>query len=175
MAENTTTQTSSTTDGVKTNEENKSGDAEKTFNQDELNKVVSKRLNEAKADWEKTMSEKIATERADAERLANLSADEKQKELLAKQQKENETTLKNLTIRENRIEASTKLIELKIPVSFVDLLVHEDKGIMETRITQFNDEFQKAVSTAVAEKTKGTAPIDVKTNNSKTPTPANFF
>ena len=63
------------TKGQETTPQNAAQPSEKTFTQDELNKILADRLKSEQKRWEK----KAADEKAEAERVAKMSAEEKAK------------------------------------------------------------------------------------------------
>jgi len=139
-------------------------EGEKTFTQEELNKVLSERLAHEKRKFEKELSEKIAKEKAEAERLAKLSAEEKEKELTSKQLEELRLKEKEVTIRENKLEAISAFDEAKIPIKLVDFVVDADAEKMREKINSLKETWQNAISDEVARQLKGTAPKDITDN-----------
>lgn len=153
---------SDTTD--QTQEETSGG---KSFTQEELDKIVQKRLAETKERFEKELKSTIAKEREEAERLAKLSAEEKEKELTSKQREEITQKERELAIRENKLNAIDKLVELGIPVKLVDFVVSDDATRTEEGINKLNEAWKEAISQSVADKLKGSSPKDFNVNSKK--------
>lgn len=139
------------------------------FTQDQVNEIVSKKVNDLNEKFDKKLSETLKKERDDWERQAKLSEEEKQKELSAKQAEELAEKEKSITLRENRADGIEKLSELKIPTKFVEFVLDTSKEKMDERIKLLSDEWSKAISEEVARQTKGEPPKDPAngTDNSK--------
>lgn len=145
--------------GEKQEEPNKGGDA-KSFTQEQLDEIVSKRVNEANAKAEKSIATKIAEATAEADRKAKLSADEREKEDRAKRDRENSERETTLSLREARIEARDILQSKGISTDLVDFVINPDLDVTKANIDKLEKSFAKAVETGVADKLKGKAPED---------------
>lgn len=134
---------------------------EKTFTQAELNDILKQRL----ARQEKDLEVRIKEAQKEAERLAKLSAEEKEKELVARSTKELEGKMKEVSIRENRLDAIELFTESKVPASLVDYVINEDKEKTLENAKTFAGLFNDSVAKAVAEQLKGTPPKDISANS----------
>lgn len=154
--------TNKTTQPVNTpdtgNVEDKNGG--KTFTQEDLDKVVAKRVNEIETKWETKVKDIVAKERSEAERLAKLSAEEKEKEERTKKDAEIRERENALTLREMKIEAKSMLQEKGIPVDLVDFVVDLDANKTKENIEKLAKTYSKAVENGVTDKLKGTPPED---------------
>lgn len=140
----------------------------KTFTQDELDKVLKERLErEVKKNAESTAL-KITEAREEEKRLAKLSQDEREKELIKKQSAELEKSRNDLTLRENKISGKEKLIELKLPASFIDFVLDANPEVMEKRIISLQKEFNDTVALELANRMKSDAPKDPAVNGNTT-------
>lgn len=139
-------------------EEETQEETEKTFTQDDVDSIITKRLEREQKKWEKNLTEKIEKERKEAERLAKLSAEEKEKEVLEKTKKEIEKTKNNLKKRELLLDAKDVLSDKALPVNFAERLLGEDAESTMDNIKAFEEEWQKAIEKAVNDKLKGTTP-----------------
>jgi Domain of unknown function (DUF4355) len=117
----------------------------KTFTQEELDTILSKRLSEDREKQKEETKKAIEEEK----RLAKLSAEDREKELLSKAAKDLEARERALTLKTNELSAIRKLEEYKIPTKFVDLFLGEDEATMYAKIDSFKDEYAKAVEAGV--------------------------
>ena len=115
----------------------------KTFTQDEVDKMISKRLQRERKDIEA----KIEAERKEAEELAKLSEQEKQKKLFEKQVREFEETKK-------AFEAE----RLYLPIEFAEMLKGEDAESTFNNINVFEAKFNEALEKMVTERLRGSVP-----------------
>jgi len=122
----------------------------KTFTQDEMDKIIEKRLARAskKADEEKVEAEKLAkmseTERATAEF-------EKEKASFAEERKQYQKEKLELQVVK---ELSTK----NLPTDFSKYLISEDAEGCMSNIKEFEVHWQQAIEKAVDAKLRGTTP-----------------
>lgn len=127
---------------------------EKTFTQEELEKILEKRLAREK----KNLAEKIEAERQEAEKLAKMSEREKQQALLDKREKvlaEREAALE----KANLLNETTKQLSSKnLPIEFADYLMADDAENTFNRIAEFESKWNAALEVAVNERLKGNAP-----------------
>ena len=138
-------------------EEKKGG---KSFTQEDLNRVIQERLAEEKAKSETEKQKAVEEARKEAERLATLSQEEKQKELTEKQREYLESKEREIQLRENKLDAISKLDELKMPIKFAEFVINEDKEVMFDRIKQLNEAWTNSLNEAIADQLKGNAPKD---------------
>lgn len=153
-------------------EDIKDGKAEdkdnKTFNQDDVNDIVSKRLAKERAKFEKDFKDKLALEKKEAERLAKLSKDEREiEELRIEKEKFNK---ERLTFEKEKIElqVTKELAKKGLPITFANLLVTDDADTSLENIKSFEKDWQEALEKAVVEKLKGTSPKTGGTVNGET-------
>lgn len=139
----------------------------KTFTQDDVDKILSERLEREQKKFEKRLETETKKAQEEAEELAKMSEEEKIKELSEKQATELADKEKNLTLRENKLDGIDKLNELKIPIRFVDFVLNEDKDVMDKNIELLHKEWKAAISEEVANQLKGKPPKDPNSDNSK--------
>lgn len=138
----------------------------KTFTEDEhqaeLNRIAAKTREEEKAKYEKAVLDATRKATEEAERRAKLSEEERAKELQAEKEKEINAAKRDITIRENAIEARDKLEELGVSTKFAKFFVSEDKDSMMTNITEFHALYMADVKAGVEKATAGgkTPPTD---------------
>lgn len=127
---------------------------EKSFTQEEVNKLISDRINAEKKRWEK----KSAEDRAEAERVAQMSAEEKAKHEAEKREREFSERENALVRRERMALAKEKLNELNVPaalVAAVDISSEETVGSSAAEIAKA---FSEAVSAEVSKRLASAPP-----------------
>lgn len=130
----------------------------KTFTQEEVEAM--------KAEWEKTTSEKHATEiekakqaaTKEAERVAKLSADEKKAEELKNLQDKVADLEREKVLSALKEDARAVLEEQKLPSSFLNFVLGEDIDKTKENITTLKKVFDESVQATVEERLKGKTP-----------------
>ena len=126
----------------------------KTFTQEEVDKIVNKRLARERKDIEA----KIEAERAEAERLAKMSEAEKQQALFKKQVAEFEATKRAFEQEKLLNETSKQLASKNLPIEFAEMLKAEDAESTFENIKIFEAKFNEAVEKLVNERLRGNTP-----------------
>ena len=126
----------------------------KTFTQEEVDKIIAKRLAREKKDIEA----KIEAERREAEELAKLSEAEKQKKLFEKQVAEFEATKRAFEQEKLLNETSKQLASKNLPIEFAEMLKAQDAESTFENIKIFEAKFNEAVEKLVNERLKGNTP-----------------
>ena len=126
----------------------------KTFTQDEVNEMISKRLQRERRD----IKAQIEAERREAEELAKLSEAEKQKKLFEKQVKEFEETKRAFENERLLNETSKQLASKNLPIDFADMLKGNDAEKTFENIQLFEAKFNEAVEKVVTERLRGNVP-----------------
>ena len=126
----------------------------KTFTQDEVDKMISKRLQRER----KVIEAKIEAERKEAEELAKLSEAEKQKKLFEKQVREFEETKKAFEAERLLNETSKQLASNNLPIDFAKMLKGEDAESTFNNINVFEAKFNEALEKMVTERLRGSVP-----------------
>lgn len=132
---------------------------EKTFTQEEVDKMIAKRIKREK--------EKAEAEKEEAEKLAKMSEQERQQALFEKQVKEFEET-KRAFENEKLLNETTKQLATKnLPVEFADMLKGTDAESTFENIKVFEEKFNKALESAINERLKRNIPkVSSNTSNS---------
>ena len=126
---------------------------EKTFTQEELDKILNKKF----AQWQKKTEEA----KLEAERKAKLTEAEK----LAEERKEFEALKKQFEY-EKRVNSTSKVLASNnLPVEFADFLISDSDEATTQRVDLFKNAFNEAVEKLVNERLKGNTP---KVGTSKT-------
>ena len=123
---------------------------EKTFTQEEVNKMIEKRLAREKA--------KAEQERLEAEELAKLSEAERQKKLFEKQVAEFEAERAEWQASRLKEETRNQLRERNILSDFDEFVIGSDAEATLDKLNRFEALLNKAVELAVNERLKGKAP-----------------
>ena len=126
----------------------------KTFTQEEVDKMISKRLQRERKDIEA----KIEAERKEAEELAKLSEAEKQRKLFEKQVKEFEETKRAFENERLLNETSKQLASKNLPIEFAEMLKGNDAESTFENIKAFEIKFNEALEKMVTERLRGNAP-----------------
>ena len=126
----------------------------KTFTQEEVDKIVNKRLARERKDIEA----KIEAERQEAERLAKLSEAERQKAMFEKQVAEFEATKRAFEQEKLLNETSKQLASKNLPIEFAEMLKAQDAESTFENIKIFEAKFNEAVEKLVNERLKGKTP-----------------
>ena len=164
---NESTDNSAATDDNNTNE--------KTFTQDELDKIVQDRIARETKKIIKEQRDKYDAERLESERLAQLTETERAKALADKREKELEEKEQQLREKEAKLERSELLNQTKdiladkdLATSFADILTRNavDAEEINNNINNFEKEFRLAVEAAVTERLKGSSPKTGTKSNS---------
>jgi hypothetical protein len=136
------------TENIETTEqvENVEVKNEKTFTQEELDKILNKKF----AQWQKKTEEA----KLEAERRAKLTEAEK----LAEERKEFEALKKQFEY-EKRVNSTSKVLASNnLPVEFADFLISDSDEATTQRVDLFKNAFNEAVEKLVNERLKGNTP-----------------
>jgi hypothetical protein len=133
----------------------------KTFTQEEVDKMISKRLQRERKDIEA----KIEAERKEAEELSRLSEQERQKKLFEKQVKEFEETKRAFENERLLNETSKQLASKNLPIEFAEMLKGNDAESTFENIKLFEAKFNESVEKVVTERLRGTVPKTTTTSN----------
>ena len=144
---------------------NKEVTAGKMFSQDELNKIVSQRLQDEKAKQDETLKNAVAEAIAEERRQAKLTEEEREKEAKTKREAELKEREQSITLRERRLQAQELLAEKNIPTDLVDFVVDLDESKTKANIDKLAKTYNKSVETGVTDKLKGTPPTDFSNTN----------
>ena len=143
------------TENIETTEqvENVEVKNEKTFTQEELDKILNKKF----AQWQKKTEEA----KLEAERRAKLTEAEK----LAEERKEFEAMKKQFEY-EQRVNSTSKVLASNnLPIQFADFLIAENDEATTQRVDLFKNAFNEALEKAITERLKGRTP-KISTNKS---------
>ena len=142
----------------------------KTFTQEEVDKMISKRLQRERKDIEA----KIEAERREAEELAKLSEQERQKKLFEKQVKEFEETKRAFENERLLNETSKQLASKSLPIEFAEILKGNNAEKTFENIQLFETKFNEAVEKVVTERLRGNVPKTTTSLNNTSITKEQF-
>ena len=126
----------------------------KTFTQEEVDKIIAKRIAREKKDIEA----KIEAERKQAEELAKLSEQDKAKKLLEIKEKELEEKIKAFENEKLLNETSKQLASKNLPTEFAEILKGVDAETTFENIKVFEEKFNAALEIKVNERLRGNVP-----------------
>lgn len=140
------------------NDENDEQGKEKTFTQDELDAIITKRLGKEKSKWQKEYEKKLEDEKAEAARLANLDATQRAEEEAKKREKALQEREAKIKQAEDKIKCEKVLKEKGLNTSFSQFLIGADTEITSANIDIFEKAFKEAVKAEVDTRIKGKTP-----------------
>ena len=120
------------------------------FSQQELDKIIAKRIERERGKMRATIQEEVA----EAQRLANLSAEEKAQEIAKKQREQENERLMELEKKEMLWETKEQLQKQKLPVSLANFLVSEKAEQTLENIKSFKEVFETSLEERVNETLK---------------------
>nr|DAE54165.1 MAG TPA: Major capsid protein [Caudoviricetes sp.] len=126
----------------------------KTFTQEEVDKIIAKRIAREKKDIEA----KIEAERKQAEELAKLSEQEKASKLLEIKEKELEEKIRAFESEKLLNETSKQLASKNLPTEFAEILKGVDAETTLENIKVFEEKFNAALEVKVNERLRGNVP-----------------
>lgn len=127
-------------------------ETEKTFTQDEVNKIVQDRLAKEKAKNEKAQEE--------AKKLAKMNAEQKNHYMVEQLQKELEE-YKTKEAKNDMIKEANSMLkdnDITLPDEIVAMLIGDNAEDTKVCVDSFSKAFKTAVERAVNEKLKGKTP-----------------
>ena len=137
---------------------------EKTFTQEEVNKMIEKRLAREKKD----LAAQIEREREESAKLAKMSESDRQKALFEKQKQEFEDMKAAFEKEKLLNETSKQLAQNNLPVEFAEYLITKDTESTFNNINMFKEKWNVALENALNERMKGKSPIAAPTVNKGT-------
>ena len=131
-----------------------------TFTQEDVDKIVAKRLSEANAKSQDATQNAVKMAIAEYERQAKLTQEEREKEAKTKREAELKEREESISLRERRLEALEMLQEKHIPIDLVDFVVDIDTNKTKENIEKLTKTYNKSVETGITDKLKGNPPTD---------------
>ena len=142
----------------------------KTFTQEEVNEMISKRLQRERKD----IKAQIEAERKQAEELAKLSEQEKASKLLELKEKELNDKIRAFESEKLLNETTKQLASKNLPIEFAEMLKGNDAEKTFENIQLFEAKFNEAVEKVVTERLRGSVPKTTTSLNSPSITKEQF-
>lgn len=139
----------------------------KTFNQDEVNKMIAERVAREKKNHEKEIEQAIEDTKKEAKRLSELSKEERDSEehdKLKQELAESKARLARMELESDTIE---NLKEEDLPIEFKSFLIAENAEATLENINLFKPIFLDAVQAEVEKRLKGRTPKGSNTVTAK--------
>lgn len=139
----------------------------KTFNQDEVNKMIAERVAREKKNHEKEIEQAIEDTKKEAKRLSELSKEERDSEehdKLKQELAESKARLARMELESDTIE---NLKEEDLPIEFKSFLIAENAEATLENINLFKPIFLDAVQNEVEKRLKGRTPKGSNTVTAK--------
>lgn len=137
----------------------------KTYTQDELDKLINTRIADERKSWEK----ELLDQQTEAQKLEKMSEKEKKKYQEEKRTKDLDDREAAINRRELTAQAKVQLADKGIPTELADVLNYTDADSCKKSIETVSKAFQTAVEKAVEERIKGgKAPKKAPTNSNIT-------
>lgn len=130
----------------------------KTFTQEDVNKMLSKRIAEERAKLEKETNDKILAAKTEAEKLAKMNADQKAEYERQKRETELQKRESEITRRELRSTALETLAERGMPKILAEILNYTDADSTSKSIDAVEKAFRTAVQAGIDERLRQDPP-----------------
>ncbi len=132
----------------------KTESAEKTFTQDDINRIVSQTI----ASERKKAETQISQARKEAEELAQMTAEQRAEHRMA--EREAAISQREDTVKRNEIRAGAVQLLLKkgLPAELADTLTYADADSAAAAIDTLEQAFRQALQQGIEERMKGMAP-----------------
>ena len=137
----------------------------KTFTQEEVNEIISKRINEINTKNKANTEDAVNKAIAEYERKAKLTQEERDKEERSKRELALKEREDNITLRERRLEAQEELRKNNVPIDLVDFVVTLDADKTKANIEALVKTYNKSVEDGITAKLKGNPPQDFSNSN----------
>ncbi|WP_297637932.1 DUF4355 domain-containing protein [uncultured Clostridium sp.] len=129
---------------------------EKTFTQDEMDKIIAKRLAKEK--------QKAEVEKQEAERLAKLTAEERQKAEFEKMKSDFEAERREFAKAKMTMEVTKQLTEKELPSSLAEYIVTDDAETTKANIENVSTILNSWLEVVLAKKVAANVPSNVDTS-----------
>lgn len=130
----------------------------KTFTQEELNKILAKRLATEKAKFESEYKSKLESEKEEAAKLARMTSEQRQKAEFEKKVAEFESQQKEFKTAQLKMQTMTELGKEGLSSDFADFIMADDAEKTLSNLTAFKDVWQKALQAEVDKRLAGAPP-----------------
>ena len=135
-------------------EETKAEAAEKTFTQDDINRIVGQTI----ASERKKAEAQVAQAKKEAEELAQMSAEQRAEHRMAEREAALSQREDHLKRSEVRAGAVQRLLKKGLPADLADALSYADADSAAAAIDRLEQAFRAALQQGIEERMKGMAP-----------------
>lgn len=157
-------------------EGNKGADS-KTFSQEQVNEMISKRIAEMKLRNAEDSERRLNEAKIEWERQQKLTDEERASEETRRREEALNNKEREIALRENRADAKEALIAKNMAPDLVDFVATDDQKTTQQNIENLAKIWSKAVAAATEDKIKGSAgaPLDVSLRSRKSPRAKNVL
>lgn len=141
-----------------TTQESEVKEESKTYSADEVQKMIEEGRKQALEEANKKADERFQNKLKESEKLARMNENEKLIYELEKREKAIEAKEKELTLAQNRNEASKILADKGLSLSLVDFVIAEDAETMNSNIRLLEKAFKDSVKREVEKRLGSSAP-----------------
>lgn len=140
---------------------------ERKFTQEDMDRVVKKRLQAAEAKHQQAVDAAVKKAIADYDRKAKMTEADRAAEASKEREAELIRREKDLAVRENRNRAIEELTKKNMPTSLVDYIATEDEETTDENIAKFEEDWSTAIAAAIKDAARGTAPRDARSEEDR--------
>lgn len=126
----------------------------KQYSEKEIQSLIDSKVTQAL----KTARNKFEKEKTEAERLASMTTEEKFQEELKSRESQLQEREKQISLLENKNEASKQLADLGLASNLADLIVSDSAEEMNNKIKMLDKAFKESVQREVEKRIGGTTP-----------------
>lgn len=129
-----------------------------TFTQEQVDKMITDRLDRANKSFEKKLNEAVTKTKSEVESTLKLSDEQRQEAQRQKDEEERQAKDRDLTLRENRLYAREQLVENELDTDLIDFVVDLEQENIDTKVVDLKKIWDKALAAKVQESLKGKTP-----------------
>lgn len=137
------------------------------FTQEDMDRVVKKRLQAAEAKHQQAVDAAVKKAIADYDRKAKMTEADRAAEASKEREAELARREQELAVRENRNRAVEELTKKNIPTSLVDYIATADADETDENIAAFEADWSKALAAAIKDAARGSAPRDARSEEDR--------
>lgn len=155
------------TEATENEAENTGSETDRKFTQEDMDRVVKKRLQAAEAKHQQAIDAAVKKAIADYDRKAKMTEADRAAEASKEREAELTRREQELAVRENRNRAIEELTKKNIPTSLVDYIATADADETDENIANFEADWSKALAAAIKDAARGTAPRDARSEEDR--------
>lgn len=155
------------TNAAENEAENTGSETDRKFTQEDMDRVVKKRLQAAEAKHQQAIDAAVKKAIADYDRKAKMTEADRAAEASKEREAELTRREQELAVRENRNRAIEELTKKNIPTSLVDYIATADADETDENIANFEADWSKALAAAIKDAARGTAPRDARSEEDR--------